>query len=118
MSNFIDNQTEDATPTEDPEFPYLPPSMHCQPIIEYSGIVMHKPNDNSDSGNEVINGLIEDGYHFGIAQINIRGEIPLIKKHLHIIFMIDMSCSMSEPGSEGKTKMADIISTMENLLRL
>jgi hypothetical protein len=112
MSNFIDNQTEDATPTEDPEFPYLPPSMHCQPIIEYSGVIIHK------SDNDEINGLIEDGYHFGIAQINIRGEIPLIKKHLHIIFMIDMSCSMSEPGSEGKTKMADIISTMENLLRL
>jgi hypothetical protein len=100
---------------EDSSFPYLPPCMRCQPIIDYttmrfhSDTVPHPVKIFSDEDSE---------YKFGILDIKIRTEIPITTKHIHMFFTIDASGSMSDICSDGRTKMAHIHHTLENMLRI
>jgi hypothetical protein len=100
---------------EDSSFPYLPPCMRCQPIIDYttlrfqSNIVPHPIKIFSDEDSE---------YKFGILDIKIRTEIPINAKHIHMFFTIDTSGSMSDICSDGRTKMSHIQHTLENMLRI
>ena len=54
---------------EDPDFPYLPPSMRCQPIIDCATLRFHSdtiPYPIKVFSNE------ESEYKFGILDIKIR----------------------------------------------
>lgn len=99
--------------TQDIEFPYLPPCMKCQPIIEYSNIQYH--NQPIPSELEL---FVNPEYKFGIFDIAIRGEIPVNKKHIHIFFSIDSSGSMNDRCLDGRSKMQHILFTLENILRI
>lgn len=97
----------------DPEFPYLPPCMKCQPIIDNTSIRIH------DLSIPIPIKLFEDeGYNFGVFDIKIRDEIPITPTHNHIFFTIDASGSMSDVCSDGRTKMTHIHHTLENMLRI
>ena len=93
---------------------FRPPSRASEPIIKLSIINFHNnsiavpdsliPHDNLESS-------------FGIANICMRDEIPIIKQ-IHFSFTIDRSGSMSQPCADGRTKMEHIIHTLENMLRI
>ena len=100
---------------EDMEFPYLPPCMRCQPIIDCTSIRFH--SDTSEYPIKIFD--TEDSeYKFGILDIKIRSEIPITRKHIHMVFTIDASGSMSDKCSDGRTKMDHIHHTLENMLRI
>jgi Mg-chelatase subunit ChlD len=100
---------------EDPSFPYLPPCMRCQPIIDYTTLRFH--SNTIPYPVQIFND--EDSeYKFGILDIKIRTEIPINTKHIHMFFTIDASGSMSDICSDGRTKMAHIHHTLENMLRI
>jgi len=105
--------------TKDPNFQYIPPSMRCQNIIDHTSIEFHDysypPPVTLFEDAEV---EVDAEYQFGILKLNIRGEIPIIKKHVHIIFQIDCSASMSDRCRDGRTKMHHILHTLENMLYL
>lgn len=100
---------------EELSFPYLPPCIKCQPIINYttlrfhSNIIPYPVQIFNDEDSE---------YKFGILDIKIRSEIPINTKHIHMFFTIDASGSMSDICSDGRTKMAHIHHTLENMLRI
>ena len=67
---------------EDMEFPYLPPCMRCQPIIDCTSIRFH--SDTSEYPIKIFD--TEDSeYKFGILDIKIRSEIPITRKHIHMV---------------------------------
>jgi len=112
MSNIINKSFNLEV---DSEFPFMPPCMRCQPIIDYTNLRFHSSSietpielfDSENSNNT-----------FGILDIKIRSEIPIVSKHVHMFFTIDASGSMSDRCSDGRTKMAHIHHTLENMLRL
>ncbi len=106
MSEFNNTQNQN----QDNEFPYSPPSMRCNPIIDYGDIQFH--NSTKECPFE------EPGWKFGIINLKIRSEIPITKKHIHIFFTIDASGSMSDTCADGRTKMQHILYTLENMLRI
>jgi hypothetical protein len=98
---------------EDKDFHYLPPSIRCQPIIDHLNIQYHDKNYSLPIE------LFEDTeYRFGIFNLQIRGEIPITKKHLHIFFTIDSTGSMQDPCSDGRNKMQHILHTLENMIHI
>lgn len=103
MSDFI----------QDSEFPYIPPCMRCQPIIEYANIQFHKEGIPSP-----LTIFQDSDYRFGVFDIAVRGEIPITKTHHHIFFTIDASGSMNDSCLDGRTKMQHILYTLENILRI
>ena len=103
MSDFI----------QDSEFPYIPPCMRCQPIIEYANIQFHKQSIPYEL--EIFQ---DSDYRFGVFDIAVRGEIPITQKHIHIFFTIDASGSMNDKCLDGRTKMQHILYTLENILRI
>ena len=107
MSEFNNMQNQDN------EFPYSPPSMRCNPIIDYGDIQFH--NSTKECPIELFE---EPGWKFGIFNLKIRSEIPITKKHIHIFFTIDASGSMSDTCTDGRTKMQHILYTLENMLRI
>jgi von Willebrand factor type A domain len=90
----------------DNDFPFMNPSMRCQPLITQSTIQYHhEPYENTDS-------------YFGILTINMRGEVPATSKKQHFIFSIDCSGSMSDICNDSRTKMQHILHTVVNILRI
>lgn len=115
MSEFTNTQAMEYIndiQNPDPNFPYLPPAMVCQPIIDYISLQFHDPTVTSPLT------VVPEDQTFGIFNINIRGEIPMTKKHLHIYYTIDCSGSMSDICGDGRTKMQHILHTLENMLRI
>lgn len=114
MSAF--NQIDNSLHMEqDPEFPFLPPCMRCQPLIEFTTLRFHSttiPYPVKIFNDE------DTEYKFGILDIKIRSEIPITKKHIHMFFTIDASGSMSDICPDGRTKMEHIHHTLENMLRI
>lgn len=100
---------------EDIEFPYMPPCMRCQPIIDYATLCFH--NTSIPEPIKIFKEE-ESEYKFGVLNIKIRNEIPITTKHIHMFFTIDSSGSMSEFCSDGRTKMEHIHHTLENMLRI
>ena len=85
MSAF--NQSNDNLSMEfDSKFPYLPPCMRCQPIIDYTSIRFH--SDVIEHPIKIFTDE-ETEYKFGILDIKIRTEIPMTSKHIHMFFTID-----------------------------
>ena len=107
MSEFNNMQNQDN------EFPYSPPSMRCNPIIDYGDIQFN--NSTKECPIELFE---EPGWKFGIFNLKIRSEIPITKKNIHIFFTIDASGSMSDTCIDGRTKMQHILYTLENMLRI
>ena len=116
MSDFIESKNLDMLDQdmiEDPTFPYKPPCMKCQPIIYSTSLRFH----NSDM--DIPFKVFEDkALKFGTLEIKIRDEIPINKKHIHMLFSIDASGSMSEHCIDGRSKMTHIKHTLENMLRI
>ena len=115
MSEFTNTQAMESIndiQNPDPNFPYLPPAMVCQPIIDYISLQFHDLTVTSPLT------VVPEDQTFGIFNINIRGEIPMTKKHLHIYYTIDCSGSMSDICGDGRTKMQHILHTLENMLRI
>lgn len=114
MSSPSSLRTSTSSPfmnLSDPAFPYDPPSMRCQPIIDYSSIQFH----NSEYKLPIT--LFDDtNFKFGIFNLHIRGGIPITKKHLHLFFTIDSTGSMQDICSDGRNKMQHILHTLENML--
>ena len=98
---------------QDLDFPYSPPCMMCQPIIDYTNVNFHDPSHLTPLT------LFEDPeYNFGTFNVAIRGEIPIISKHLHVFFNVDASGSMSDTCVDKRSKMQHILFTLENILRI
>lgn len=112
MSSFNEKQTNNLI--VDPEFPYEPPCMRCQPIINNACLQFH--GKSIPVPIKLFNDT--DDYNFGILNINIRNEIPVTNKHIHVVFTIDASGSMNNRCSDGKTKMDHIHHTLSNMLRM
>jgi hypothetical protein len=115
MSNFSSTSSPSSPfpSLKDSSFPYMPPSIRCQPIIDYTNISFH------DSAQPLPIKLFDDSeFNFGIFNLQIRGEIPIIKNHLHIFFTIDSTGSMQDPCADGRTKMQHILYTLENMLHV
>jgi len=55
---------------------------------------------------------------FGIFNLFIRDQIPILKNHIHIFFTIDSTGSMSDVCADGRVKMQHILYTLENMLRV
>lgn len=84
-------------------------------IIESTSIQFH--NDSIEYPLEIFNNT-ESDYKFGIIDIKIRPELPIINKHIHMFFTIDTSGSMGDICIDGRTKMDYIHHTLENMLRI
>jgi hypothetical protein len=111
--NQIDNSSLHME--QDPEFPFLPPCMRCQSLIDFTTLRFH--SSTIPYPVQIFND--EDSeYKFGILDIKIRSEIPINTKHIHMFYTIDASGSMSDICSDGRTKMAHIHHTLENMLRI
>lgn len=111
MSNF--NKSENLSVEQDPTFPYHPPCMRCQPIIDNASIRFH----NSET--EIPLQIFEDPeLKFGTIEIKIRDEIPINSNHIHLLFTIDSSGSMFDKCIDGRSKMEHIKYTLENMLRI
>ena len=54
---------------------------------------------------------------FGILKINMKDNLPITSKHIHLVFNIDCSASMCDLCYDGKTKMSHILFTLENMIR-
>jgi hypothetical protein len=107
MSEFLEQEQQQE------QDKFRPPSRASEPIIKLSIINFH---NNSVA---VPDCLIPDNldHSFGIANIRIRDEIPIIPE-IHFAITIDRSGSMSAFCADGRTKMAHIIHTIENMLRI
>lgn len=114
MSDF-NKSTNNLSMEVDSKFPYSPPSMRCQRIIEYTFIRFH--SDVIEHPIKIFSDE-ETEYKFGILDIKIRTEIPIISKHTHIFFTIDASASMRDMCSDGRKKIDHIHHTLENMLRI
>lgn len=98
---------------EDQEFPFIPPCMRCQPIIDSLNVQFHQ------SESEMPVKLFEETeWKFGTCDITIRGEIPITNKRLHIFFTIDTSGSMNDKCLDERRKIDHILYTLENILRI
>ena len=96
----------------DPDFPFMVPSMRCQPLIENTTISftnMVPPIQLFGTA---------DDYKFGVLRINMRGEVPISTKKQHFFFTIDCSGSMYDLCPDGKSKMEQVLFTIENILRI
>ena len=109
MCEFATNMTQE----QDPTFPYYPPCMRCQSIIDHTSI--HYNNSEESFPLKLFS---EPEWKFGIFNLHIRSEIPITSKHLHIFFTIDGSGSMSDMCVDGRTKMQHIQYTLENMIRI
>ena len=109
MSEFATNMTQE----QDPTFPYNPPCMRCQPIIDHTSI--HYNNSDESFPLKLFS---DPEWKFGIFNLHVRSEIPITRKHLHIFFTIDGSGSMSDMCIDGRTKMQHIHYTLENMIRI
>ena len=109
MSEFATNMTQE----QDPTFPYNPPCMRCQPIIDHTSI--HYNNSDESFPLKLFS---DPEWKFGIFNLHVRSEIPITRKHLHIFFTIDGSGSMSDICVDGRTKMQHIHYTLENMIRI
>jgi len=87
----------------------------CLPVIDFTTIRFH--NDKIPTPIKIFNENEAD-YKFGIIEIKIHTEIPITSKHIHLFFNIDASGSMSDICSNGRSKMAHIHHTLENMLRI
>lgn len=114
MSAF-NQSTNNLSMEVDPKFPYSPPCMRCQPIVDYTSIRFH--SDTIEHPIKIFSDE-ESEYKFGILDIKIRTEIPITSKHIHMFFTIDASGSMSDRCSDGRSKMDHIHHTLENMLRI
>lgn len=84
------------------------------PVIEHSELRFH-----SDSIEMPVQLFSEEAdYKFGVLDIKIRPGIPINSKHIHILFNIDCSGSMSDQCSDGRTKMEHIVYTLKNMIRI
>ena len=97
----------------DESFPYRSPSRVCEPIIQSAIINFH---DKTIAIPECLIPLNVD-QSFGILNLQIRDSIPIVKV-LHVIFTIDRSGSMLDMCSDGLTKMAHIIFTLQNIIKM
>ena len=109
MSEFAINMKQE----QDPTFPYNPPCMRCQPIIDYTSIHYHISDESFP-----LELFSDPEWKFGIFNLHIRSEIPITSKHIHIFFTIDGSGSMSDICVDGRTKMQHIHYTLENMIRI
>jgi len=117
MSTFNQNNNNNNNENmEDPDnnFPYSPPCMRCEPVIDRSSLNFH---DETIVYPIKIFSDEDSKYNFGVLNISVRGEIPITRKHIHMVFTIDASGSMSDICHDGRTKMAHIHHTLENMLR-
>ena len=96
----------------DETFPYQPPSRVCEPIISSAMIVFHTQDQDQDLGPNPNPNPIT----FGVLNFNIRNEIPIVKE-IYIVFNVDCSRTMLDICPDGNTKMTNIISTLENMIR-
>ena len=98
---------------QNPDFPFVSPSMRCHPIIDTLNVQFHKAD------NEIPIKLFEEPYwRFGTCDITIRGEIPIASNRMHVFFTIDASGSMNDRCVDGRRKMEYILYTLENILRI
>lgn len=90
------------------------PSRASEPIIQTAIINFH---DNRVSVPDCLIPHHNLEESFGILSINVRDEIPIIPE---ILFQctVDCSGSMSYTCADGRTKMAHIIHTIENMIRI
>jgi hypothetical protein len=90
------------------------PSRASEPIIQRAIINFH---DNRVAVPDCLIPHHNLEEKFGIVSINIRDEIPSIPE---ILFQctVDCSGSMSDLCADGRTKMAHIIHTLENMIRI
>lgn len=89
------------------------PSRASEPIIKLAIINFH------DNSVPIPDCLITENLTelFGIVNIQMRDEIPIIPK-IHFSFTVDRSGSMTYICGDGKTKMEQIIHTLENMIRI
>ena len=108
MTEIINNDFK-----EDPTFPYLPPSMRCQKIIDHAAIHFNKLESPIP-----LELFTNPDWIFGVFNLHIRSEINITSKHIHIFFTIDGSGSMSDMCVDGRSKMQHIHYTLENMIRI
>jgi len=90
------------------------PSRASEPIIKTAIINFH---DKSISVHDCLIPHHNLDESFGILNINMRDEIPIISEIL-LLFTVDCSGSMSELCGDGRSKMEHIIHTLENMIRI
>ncbi len=89
----------------DPDFPFMVPSMRCQPLIDCATLRFHSE-------------LYDNANYFGILSINMRGEVLATNKKQYFIFSIDCSGSMSDKCNDSRTKMQHILHTVVNIIKI
>ena len=106
MSQFTQSETDQTI--------FRSPRRASEPIIQVALINFHDktvgvpdcliPHDNLESS-------------FGIVNIQIRDEIPIIPA-IYFSYTVDRSGSMSSICADGRSKMEHILHTLENMLRI